>query len=152
MRGTVPSGGLLCDICTRWACVHCVCTAYVCLHLLCSVCMCAFWQAWDECSISLSAGGFIMIISFPSFPDVESETQNFEKPSKAIKPNNGKLKDPICLTHRQGRLPSNMSTSVRGWMLLKVNYNKRTLSLLVKVLEAKQIILMLRRMDFPQAI
>ena len=82
-------------MCTMYAQGRHVCIVYaqrVCASSMYSVCLCAFYLAHNECSVSLSAGGFIMMMSFPSFPDVESETQNFENLSKALEPNSGRVK------------------------------------------------------------
>lgn len=62
-----------------------------CDDCLCACCMhkigvCALCLVHSEYSASLSARGFIMRVSFPSFSDVESETQKFENPSNAVEP------------------------------------------------------------------
>lgn len=67
--------------------MHGVCTTLVSASSLFSVCLCALYLVHNECSVSLRAGGFMMMISFPAFPDVESETQNFEILSKSREPN-----------------------------------------------------------------
>ena len=69
--------------------MHCVCTTRVCTSSLHRVCLCALYLVHNECSVSLRAGGFMMMSSFASLPDVESETQNFEILSKAREPNSG---------------------------------------------------------------
>ena len=80
-------GGL--PVCMRCAQGRRVRTTLVCTSSLFSVCLCTLYLVHNECSVSRRAGGFMTMISFPSFPDIESETQNFEILSKSREPNSG---------------------------------------------------------------
>lgn len=86
-------------MCAR--CVHNTCASS-----LFSVCLCALYLVHNECSVSLRRSGFMMMISFPSFPDVESETQNFEILSKSESPTAVEVKARVPFAWLTGRVTS----------------------------------------------